>query len=194
MHFSEVVQRRTPPRVAILDAAFEPEMDDVTQPIEHVFRDAARRAVAESRSSIEVEWREQQFVVRVAELVGSDVARYAVCVVARGRRQPVVDAMDRFRLSAREAEVLWMIVQGATNAEIAAALHIVGRTVQDHVRQLCKKVGARRRGDLLAKVFGVYEDRDIGPRPAENLGDHSRLGASSGFRAQPLEVVPDGHF
>jgi DNA-binding CsgD family transcriptional regulator len=163
-----------PPRVAILDAAFEPEwVDEALGPIDRVFCDAAERAVAESRASIDVDCGRQQFVVRVAQLFGGDVLRYAVSVSVRSERRPLLDALDNFGLTAREIDVLAMIVDGATNAEIATALSIVPGTVQDHVRRLSKKIGARRRGDMLAKVFGFTSPGDIGLRPAQDLGNHS---------------------
>ena len=51
--------------------------------------------------------------------------------------------------------MLALIVDGASNREIADSLCIVESTVQDHVRNLFAKSGTRRRGELLAKVFGI---------------------------------------
>lgn len=49
------------------------------------------------------------------------------------------------RLSAREREVLAMLAEGATNAEIAAHLVIAGTTVQSHVKHIFHKLGVRNR-------------------------------------------------
>ena len=56
--------------------------------------------------------------------------------------RPLLEAHDRFGLSAREVEVLALIVDGASNREIADALCIVPGTVQDHVHSICTKSGA----------------------------------------------------
>jgi DNA-binding NarL/FixJ family response regulator len=73
----------------------------------------------------------------------------------RGTRRPLIDATDRFRFTPREIDVLGLIVGGASNRQIAATLCIVEGTVQEHVRNLCRKTKSRRRGDLLARIFGV---------------------------------------
>jgi DNA-binding CsgD family transcriptional regulator len=60
-------------------------------------------------------------------------------------------------LSARERELVTLVAQGATNAQIAAALHISVRTVSSHLDRIRDKTGARRRADLtrLALTAGL---------------------------------------
>ena len=60
--------------------------------------------------------------VRVVRLHGPDPMRYAMFVERRGSRRPLLDAYDRFGLSAREMDVLSLIVDGASNRQIAEAL------------------------------------------------------------------------
>jgi DNA-binding NarL/FixJ family response regulator len=55
-------------------------------------------------------------------------------------------------LSPREAEILPFAALGMSNAEIAARIGVRERTVKFHVRNLLRKVKAKRRGD----VFRVY--------------------------------------
>src|SRR5215218_1739779 len=57
-------------------------------------------------------------------------------------------------LSAREREIVRLIAQGESGPEIAAELHIANDTVRTHVRNAMKKVGARSRAHLVAKVLG----------------------------------------
>jgi DNA-binding CsgD family transcriptional regulator len=52
------------------------------------------------------------------------------------------------RLSARERELVTLVAQGHTNAQIADRLHISGRTVSSHLDRIRDKTGARRRADL----------------------------------------------
>jgi DNA-binding CsgD family transcriptional regulator len=181
------------PCVAILDGDFNVALGDHTRPaLDGVVRDAARQAVAESRPSIEAGCPQQRFVVHVARLDGPASLRYAVFVEPRRDRRPLLDAYDRFGLTAREIDVLSMIMDGASNREIASALCIVEGTVQDHVRRLSAKAGTRRRGELLAKVFGIGAERELRPRPAQQRGDHTGLRASAGLGAEPFDVVADG--
>jgi DNA-binding CsgD family transcriptional regulator len=52
------------------------------------------------------------------------------------------------RLSARERELVTLIAQGRTNAQIAAQLYISVRTVGSHLDRIRDKTGCRRRTDL----------------------------------------------
>jgi DNA-binding CsgD family transcriptional regulator len=61
------------------------------------------------------------------------------------------------RLSPRERELVTLIAQGRTNAQIAAQLHVSVRTVSSHLDQIRDKTGCRRRADLtrLALTAGL---------------------------------------
>ena len=52
---------------------------------------------------------------------------------------------DRFELSAREHDVLMLLTTGATNREIAEALHVSAETVKKHAAALYRKLGVRNR-------------------------------------------------
>ncbi len=56
-------------------------------------------------------------------------------------------------LTAREAEVVEILSTGATNAEIAATLHLSERTVENHVSRAMLKVGVSSRTALAAWRF-----------------------------------------
>jgi PAS domain S-box-containing protein len=58
------------------------------------------------------------------------------------------------RLSGRELEIVRLIAHGESGPEIASELHISHDTVRTHVRNAMKKVGARSRAHLVAKVLG----------------------------------------
>jgi DNA-binding CsgD family transcriptional regulator len=51
-------------------------------------------------------------------------------------------------LSARERELVTLVAQGRTNAQIAAQLYISPRTVTSHLDRIRDKTGCRRRVDL----------------------------------------------
>jgi non-specific serine/threonine protein kinase len=60
-------------------------------------------------------------------------------------------------LSARERELVTLVAQGRTDAQIAAQLYISIRTVRSHLDRIRDKTGARRRADLtrLALAAGL---------------------------------------
>jgi predicted ATPase/DNA-binding CsgD family transcriptional regulator len=61
------------------------------------------------------------------------------------------------KLSARERELVTLVAQGRTNAQIAAQLYISVRTVGSHLDRIRDKTGCRRRADLtrLALTAGL---------------------------------------
>jgi len=61
------------------------------------------------------------------------------------RNQPVVQPAAAAALSAREGEVLALIVQGYSNREIGEALGIARNTVKNHTRSILAKLGVRNR-------------------------------------------------
>ena len=73
-------------------------------------------------------------------------AEYALLLTAPGP-QPAT-AAGPGQLSARERELVTLVAQGRTNAQIAAELHISIRTVGSHLDRIRDKTGCRRRADL----------------------------------------------
>jgi predicted ATPase/DNA-binding CsgD family transcriptional regulator/transcriptional regulator with XRE-family HTH domain len=114
------------------------------------FRDAlhaARRALGDARA-------------RAAEGRGlamspATAAEYALLLTAPGPAQPQPPGLGK--LSAREKELVTLVAQGRTNAQIAAELYISVRTVGSHLDRIRDKTGCRRRADLtrLALTAGL---------------------------------------
>jgi DNA-binding CsgD family transcriptional regulator len=69
---------------------------------------------------------------------------------ARRTRAAVPEPLARRGVTAREAEVLRLLGDGLSNAEIAATLFLSVRTVETHVSSLLSKLDARSRGQLTA--------------------------------------------
>jgi DNA-binding NarL/FixJ family response regulator len=83
---------------------------------------------------------------RGAAMSVATAAEYALLLTAPGP-QPTT-AAGPAKLSARERELLTLVAQGRTNAQIAAELHISVRTVASHLDRIRDKTGCRRRTDL----------------------------------------------
>ena len=69
------------------------------------------------------------------------------------RRRPATtlpDELVRRGVTAREAEVLHLLGEGRSNADIASRLFLSVRTVETHVSSLLAKLQARSRGQLIA--------------------------------------------
>ncbi|KQV86316.1 response regulator transcription factor [Rhizobacter sp. Root1221] len=80
-------------------------------------------------------------------------------VRSRERLQADQQALDRYaQLSAREREVLSLIVEGLTNKEIGRALSLSPRTVETHRANLLAKLGM----DSLAQVIRRYASLALG--------------------------------
>ena len=83
---------------------------------------------------------------RGAAMSIATAAEYALMLTDPGPSQPA--APDPGTLSARERELVTLVAQGRTNAQIAAQLYISVHTVSSHLDRIRDKTGYRRRADL----------------------------------------------
>jgi DNA-binding CsgD family transcriptional regulator len=83
---------------------------------------------------------------RGAAMSIATAAEYALMLTEPGPSQPA--APDPGTLSARERELVTLVAQGRTNAQIAAQLYISVHTVSSHLDRIRDKTGYRRRADM----------------------------------------------
>jgi predicted ATPase/DNA-binding CsgD family transcriptional regulator len=81
---------------------------------------------------------------RGAAMTAATVAELVTMLTAAGPQDPPAAA----RLSRRERELVTLVAQGYTNAQIATQLYISARTVSSHLDRVRDKTGCRRRADL----------------------------------------------
>ena len=67
--------------------------------------------------------------------------------------RPLAAALPR--LSPRERELITLVAQGRTDAQIAAQLYITVRTVSSHLDRIRDKTGCRRRADITRLALSV---------------------------------------
>jgi len=91
-----------------------------------------------------------------AVLSRSVARRVAAELATRPSARPLALADE---LTARERDVLGLMAQGCSNAEIASALHIVEGTVKTHVARILMKLGVR---DRLQAVVAAYRSGLVG--------------------------------
>ena len=75
-------------------------------------------------------------------------AEYALMLTAPAALPAAAAGPGLGGLSARERELVTLVAQGRTNAQIAAQLYISVRTVGSHLDRIRDKTGCRRRADL----------------------------------------------
>lgn len=86
---------------------------------------------------------EDMLLERIQEAIRLDATH-------RQARAEQADAQARLSvLTPRESEVMWLVVAGKTNKEIAIKLELSNRTVETHRGRIMEKTGARSLADLI---------------------------------------------
>ncbi|GAA1542244.1 response regulator transcription factor [Kribbella lupini] len=151
-----LVQAPNPPRVLIL----------TTFDLDEYVYDALRAGASGfllKRSSRDELINAVRVIADGDALLAPPVTRRLLDRFARGRPDP--DESGRLdELTAREREVLRLVAEGNSNAEIAAALHLTEHTVKTHVSRMLTKTGLR---DRVQAVILAYDTGLVEPRPLD---------------------------
>ncbi|MFE1077087.1 LuxR C-terminal-related transcriptional regulator [Nocardiopsis alba] len=91
----------------------------------------------------------------------------------RPEKQPAV------HLTRREQEVLALVALGASNQQISRELFIELRTVKNHVHNILRKLGVKRRGEAAVRAQELIGWTAVTPwdKPGHRLRSSSRQGA-----------------
>jgi DNA-binding NarL/FixJ family response regulator len=92
-------------------------------------------------------------------LLAPSVTRRLIAHFASQSQSPSKRRTDLDLLTEREREVLKLIAQGLSNAELAESLHVSVPTAKTHVSRILTKLGARDRTQLVVIAYesGVVE-------------------------------------
>lgn len=85
-------------------------------------------------------------------LAGHEVPQVAVIVEAATPQDLAPVRLAAYGLTARESEVVELVLRGRSTREIANELFISEYTVQDRLKSIFEKVGVRSRRDLVATI------------------------------------------
>jgi DNA-binding NarL/FixJ family response regulator len=86
-------------------------------------------------------------------LLAPSVTRRLIAHFASQPQSPAKRRSDLEHLTEREREVLRLIAQGLSNAEIAQSLHVSLPTAKTHVSRILAKLGARDRAQLVVVAY-----------------------------------------
>jgi len=92
-------------------------------------------------------------------LIDPSVTRRLVAKFATGLEPRADEPAELARLTSREREVLLLIANASSNAEIARQLHVGEETVKTHVSRVLAKLGLR---DRVHAVVYAYQNQLVG--------------------------------
>jgi predicted ATPase/DNA-binding CsgD family transcriptional regulator len=125
---------------AVLHGALD-EMAPLLEPLDRRMREADRKRLAGLLGAADLESRlGEGRVIKTAE----QVLTYVAAALPDAAAEPASLA----QLSNRERELVALVAQGKTDAQIATQLYISIRTVRSHLDRIRDKSGCRRRADL----------------------------------------------
>lgn len=89
----------------------------------------------------------------LASMVRQRLRRLGVRGVPRGPR--AATRGNPAGLTAREVEVLTLLVSGHTNSQLAERMHLSAKTVEHHISSILEKLDVRTRTEAVAAAFGL---------------------------------------
>ncbi|MDN5797067.1 MAG: helix-turn-helix transcriptional regulator [Intrasporangium sp.] len=91
-------------------------------------------------------------ILEASQLDGPGEKQTAISIELASGERLLGLLLTAYGLTTREQEVSRHVIAGRSTAEIAERLFISANTVQDHLKSVFAKVGAHRRGELVARL------------------------------------------
>lgn len=92
----------------------------------------------------------------------------------QGTLEPALaDGLRERGLTTRQAEVVWLVARGSSNADAAAVLGLSERTVQKHLERSYRALGVSSRSEAAAIVWSLAPTP--APRSTSSTGRHVRI-------------------
>jgi DNA-binding CsgD family transcriptional regulator len=157
-----VVSRWISPEYAMspLAPVYQPEKGRLPAFVERVVRRMTSLDVADAPERRMSAYLLPGVVIQAIRFTTPDGGNVSVWLETLGARHMIRSATTKFRISVREREVLSLLFDGHSIADIARHLFIAESTVADHVKRVITKTGARNRVEMAAKILGWPSDRD----------------------------------
>ena len=92
-------------------------------------------------------------------------------------------------LSARETEVLWLVLEGLTASEAAERLHVTPDTVKSHLKQIYRKLEVHSRLELARRVQSGTEPLPHSPPSSPRVVRFGRRHVASALVAAGAAVA-----
>jgi DNA-binding CsgD family transcriptional regulator len=159
-----LVASRIPPILVVVDLnlralSWSPN-SGVTSMIsdgDDALRDAVRNSCARREQLIHI--LDGDILLRIVPMESGITDCAVIMVESFGHRGSLTRTSKIFGLTNRETEILGLVVQGLSNAEIAEAIYVAQSTVADHIKNVMRKTKSTKRIHLLSKVtYGVPGD------------------------------------
>lgn len=158
----ELAQRREHPNLFVVTKDFRfllgPKPDVAQDPLPREIARVGRRLVASAPlepGTSAVALLSDDYVLRVFAVYSeANHVHYAIIVERFAVRYTSKDAMRRFNLTKREAEVLDGLLHGNSSQKLARSLGIAETTVNEYIRNIGRKMNVRKRSEIVATFFG----------------------------------------
>jgi DNA-binding CsgD family transcriptional regulator len=110
------------------------------------------------------------------------------------RRRPsepsIHDRLEVYHLTPRERSVVYLLLRGCSNKEIASCCNIAVQTVKDHLSHIYGKTGVHQRTALFALLLGTAQDLKLRKIGAFYQGNAAVIDA---YRVPTLDCVSGEH-
>jgi DNA-binding NarL/FixJ family response regulator len=121
------------------------------------------RALDPALARARVRTRSGRWLIVRASLMGDGTVAVLLEAARPAELAPLI--ADAYGFTQTERRVTELVAQGLSTKQIAARLRVTTYTVQDHVKSVFTKSGARSRGDLVARLFFDHYAASLTPPP-----------------------------